>query len=129
VIADPHKLQTATNVGGIFGLRPGELPMDRALEMSRRLEQCVMDNQMLVARINTLMAEASAREHALNEGIRDVRRAAEEVEKTRLDLAQARKDMDALRERMKRAEAEEIETLKAVIEVIQKLIRNQNEAP
>jgi flagellar motility protein MotE (MotC chaperone) len=99
------------------------------LEMSRRLEQCVMDNQMLVARINTLMAEASAREHALNEGIRDVRRAAEEVEKTRLDLAQARKDMDALRERMKRAEAEEIETLKAVIEVIQKLIRNQNEAP
>ena len=101
--------------------------MDRVLEFSRRLEQCMLENQTLIARINTLMAEANAREYALNEGIRDVKRASEEVEKTRLELAQARKEMDALRLRVNRMEKDEIETLKTVINAIEKLIRNQDE--
>lgn len=127
--ADPNERQTPTNRGAILGLGPDEQPLDRALDIARRLDQCAVENRELLARITALEAKAREREQALDEGQRDVVKAKSDVERARTELATARVELEALRERAVRAEREEIETLQNVVRALQTLIESSDEVP
>jgi hypothetical protein len=127
LVADPHNRQTPTVRGGVLNLAPDEQPMDRALELSRRLELSQVENKVLVARINILEARATEREQALNEAVRDATTASNEVMRTRVEMVAVRLELEKLRERVNRVEREELETLKTVINAIERLIQKQDE--
>lgn len=126
-ILDPHARTMPTARGAVLNLGPDDQPLDRALDMNRRVEQLIVDNRTLIDRVNTLEARAKAREDVILEGFRDVEKAATEVSRSRNEMTIVRQEIIALRERVKRMEQDEIETLKKVIGALEKLLRDQDE--
>jgi hypothetical protein len=118
----PNTLQRPTAAGGVFDLGPYETPIDRAVELARKIDQVNRENLALLARIRQLEAVAEARETALSETLRDVQNASDEVTRTRNELQTLRKDLAALKTRVMQVEKDEAETLKAVITAIEKLL-------
>lgn len=122
---NPHQLGGPTATGGRLDLKPNELPIDRAVELSKRLDDLTAENQKLLARIRTLEANALAREQSMNETLREVETATAEVVKARSDLQAMRTELAALRDRVKNAEANELETLEKVVKALQKLLEDE----
>ncbi|MEO2089714.1 MAG: hypothetical protein ABGY75_09485, partial [Gemmataceae bacterium] len=123
----PHVRDSATARGGRLDLGPNDYPIDRVLEITRRLEECAAVNQMLMSRLTSVEKEGKERESAMNEVLRDMDTAAAEVIRARADMTAVKRELDALKERLKRVEREEIETLKMVIAAVEKLVRQQEE--
>jgi len=121
--ADPHVRQRPTATGGVFELGPYETPMDRAVELARQIDKVNRENIALLGRIRLLEAAAEARETALNETLRDVQIASDEVTRTRTELQAVRRDLAALKTRVLQVEKDEAETLKAVIAAIEKMLQ------
>jgi hypothetical protein len=121
--ADPNVRQRPTATGGVFELGPHETAMDRAVELARKIEQVNQENIALLGRIRELEATAAARQTALNETVRDVQIASDEVTRTRAELQAVRKDLAALKTRVLQVEKDETETLKAVIAAIEKMLQ------
>ena len=118
----PHDRTTPTNTGEKFALGPNELPIDRALELQRRLDELADENKQLQARIVRLEANGLSREQALNEALREVEKATELVTKARADVQALRTELITLRERVKKTEDRELETLNKVIQALQQLL-------
>ncbi len=119
---NPHERATPSVTGKDWALGPNELPIDRAAELQRRLEELVEENRKLQARMVTLEANGLSREQSLNEAIREVEKATELVMKSRADVQALRTELIALRERVKKAEDNELNTLKTVIEALKQLL-------
>jgi chromosome segregation ATPase len=112
-----------TATGEIMGLAPHETPLDRAVELARKIDLVNRENLALLARIRQLEAAAEARETALNETLRDVQNASDEVARTRTELQNVRKELAAVKARILQVEKDETETLKAIIAAIEKLLQ------
>jgi chromosome segregation ATPase len=124
-VADLHMRTTPTMSGTALNLGPNEMPIDRAVELTRRLDAAAVENQVLASRIRTLEAKAEAREQAINESYRLVESSAMEVSRARSEVAVVKREIDALRERIRVMEQNEIETLKLVIAKLEQLLRQQ----
>ncbi|MCU0703604.1 MAG: hypothetical protein MUF18_06470 [Fimbriiglobus sp.] len=122
VAGNPHQRTTPTNAGANLALGPNEMPLDRALEIIKRLDELIDENKRLQVRIKTLEANGLSREDAVRETLREVERATEEVVKTRTDIQGLRAEVTALRSRVKEVEASEVETLQKVIAVLEKVL-------
>ena len=127
VSADPHTLSRPTAGGDRLNLGPGELPMDRALDLTRRIDAYRDENLVLKDRVRALEAKAVEREQALNEAVRDVEAATLEVARTRTEFRVLRKEIETLRDRLKQVEKDEVETLKVVIAALERLLRQPDE--
>lgn len=121
-LPNPHQLPGPTATGGRLDLKPNELPIDRAVELSKRIDEVALENAKLITRIRTLEAHSLSREQALNETLREVETATAEVVKARSDLQAMRGELNGLRERVKRAEENEQKTLQKMIDLLQKLL-------
>lgn len=119
---NPHQRDDPTLIGSRIGLRPNEMPLDRALEILRRLDELIDENKKLQVRIKTLEANGLSREDALNETLREVEKATAEVVNARNDMKTLRADLNALREKVKQVEKDELDTLNHVIKALQKLL-------
>ena len=64
-----HVLPRPSATGSMLNLAPGELPMDRAVELVRRIDEANADNQVLQARVRSLEAKANEREQAIAESL------------------------------------------------------------
>jgi hypothetical protein len=124
---NPHVRTTPTAGGQALNLAPGELPIDRALELTKRIDECSAVNRYLQDRIRTMEAKAEAREQAINESLREVQVASDDVARARNEMRAVRKEIDGLRDRVKQVEAEEAETLKIVIDALEKLIKQEEQ--
>ena len=122
---DPHNRGTPTVTGEKLVLGPNELPIDRALELTQRIDALVAENKALQARIVALEANGLTREQAMNEAIREVERATEEVAKARAEVQVLRTELIALRDKLKDVEAAELETLNTVIEALKQLLEDE----
>ncbi len=122
-LGDPHQLPRPTATGAILNLAPGESAMDRAAELIRRTDEATSENKVLQARVRSLEAKALEREQAIAESLRDVDAAAIEVTKARAEIAGLRKDIQALKLRVQQVEADETETLKLIIDALEKLLK------
>ncbi len=121
--ANPHQRGTPTAMGAALNLGPNEQPLDRALDLVKRIEDLLAEKQQLVGRIKQLESQAETREQALAEAMREVETAAAEVLKTKLDMQALRKEVMLLQERVKAAEENELDTLRAVIMALEKLLQ------
>lgn len=124
---NPHARSTPTAGGATLNLGPGEMPIDRALELAKRVDDCTAANRYLHDRLRTLEAKADEREEAIAESRRVVQSAEVEVAQTRADLGVVRKEVDRLKQRLKQVEKDETETLKLVIDALEKLLREEEQ--
>ena len=122
-LGDPRQLPRPTATGAILNLAPGESAMDRAAELIRRADEATTENKVLQARVRSLEAKALEREQAIAESLRDVDAAAVEVTRARAEIAGLRKDIQALKLRVQQVEADETETLKLIIDALEKLLK------
>ena len=97
--------------------------MDRAADLIRRADEATTENKVLQARVRSLEAKALEREQAIAESLRDVDAAAVEVTRARAEIAGLRKDIQALKLRVQQVEADETETLKLIIDALEKLLK------
>ncbi|MBN9518841.1 hypothetical protein J0H58_10035 [bacterium] len=121
-LPDPHKRDTPTAGGAILNLAPGELPLDRMVEMQRQADAVAGQNAVLAARVRELMSQGKDREHALAEAVREVETAAAETARAKGEAAAARLDAATVRAQLERQEREEIETLRAVVAALERLL-------
>jgi hypothetical protein len=124
---NPHVRDSATARGGRLDLGPNDYPIDRVLDITKRLEECAAVNQLLLSKMAALEKEGRDRESAMSETLREVDTAAAEVIRARADLAVVKRELDALKERMKRMEKEEVETLKMVIAAVEKILKERDD--
>jgi hypothetical protein len=117
--ADPHLRAFPTVTGDRLNLAPWEVPADRVVDLTRQLETLNAQNNVLLARIKELDAQAAGREQALSE-------AAREVEATTVAAAKERAALEAqaaaLQDRIKRIEEDDIAFLRAAIEAVGRLL-------
>ena len=119
----PHVRTAPTATGSFLNLGPGEIAADRVVELAKLLEAAGVENRALVGRIRDLEASGIGREQALAEALREVEAAAAEVGRARADLMVLRKEIAALKDRLEQVEKEDVETLKAVIAALDKLVQ------
>ena len=119
----PHVRTAPTATGSLLNLGPGEIAADRVVELAKLLEAAGVENRALVGRIRDLEASGIGREQALTEALREVEAASAEVGRARADLAVLRKEIVALKDRLEQVEKEDVETLKAVIAALDKLVQ------
>lgn len=118
-----HIRAVPTATGARLGLGPNEVPADRVVELSEKVQAAKFENQALISRIRELEAVAAGRETSLFEAIREVEAASAEVSKARADLAALRAEVAAARDRLRQIEKEDVDTLKAVIAGLEKLLQ------
>ncbi len=119
---NPNQRQAPTLYGEKLPLGPNDLPLDRALEILKRLDDLIDENKRLQARLRTLEANGLSREQAINEMVREVEKAIEEVVKARGDISGLRAEVATLKERVKQVEKDERETLEKVIAVLKRIL-------
>ncbi|HEX4610281.1 MAG TPA: hypothetical protein VH092_18975 [Urbifossiella sp.] len=118
----PHVRTDPSISGRILGLGPGEIPMDRVLELSKRVDAVVAQNTFLTTQIQGLEAYAKLREQALAESIRGEETATADAARARGELTVARADATAARTRLDQVEQEDIDTLRSLITVLERLV-------
>ncbi len=119
----PHVRATPTATGGLLNLAPGEVAIDRVVELARQLAAAEDENRVLRARIQALEAAGLSREQAVAEMMRDVEAASAEVTATQNVLRSQRAEIAALKARLQQMELEDIENMKTLIELLEKLVR------
>ncbi len=119
---DPHKRDTPTAGGAILNLAPGELPLDRMVAMQQQVDAVARESAVLAARVRELQSLGKDREHALAEAVREVDTAIAEAARAKGEAAGARLDAATVRAQLERQEREEVETLRAVIAALERLL-------
>lgn len=118
----PNVRMDPTWNGGKLGLRPGELPTDRVIELTRQIELVLAQNRELAARITELERTGAGREQALTEALREVEAAETEVAKARGIITGQKSEIALLRDRIRQMEQEDIELLRLVIAALEKAL-------
>lgn len=121
--AGPHVRTTPTATGGLLNLAPGELPIDRVVELARQLATAEDENRVLRARIRELEANGSSREHSVAEMVREVETAASEINATQAVLRAQKTEIAALKARLQQLEEEDLQTLTILVDLLERLLK------
>ena len=122
VFPDEHKRDTPTVKGERLSLNPMETGIDRAVELAKKIEQLQAENKALLARIALLEQNATAREEAIAESVREVEAATVEVIRARNELKAYRAAVLTLKSQLRQMEQDEVETLKAIVAALEKVL-------
>lgn len=121
-LPDPHRRDTPTVGGAVLNLAPGELPLDRMVEMQRQADAVARENAVLAARVRELLALGKEKDASLAEAMREVEVAAAEAARAKGEAAAARLDTAAVRARLEQQEREEVELLRQVVAALERLL-------
>lgn len=119
---DPHIRANPTVVGGRLGLGPSESPTDRVVALTGQLELLATQNRELQSRIKELEAQATNREQALKEALREVDTANDEVRRATALIQSLRAEIATLQRQVQQMEQEEIETLRRIITALERYL-------
>jgi hypothetical protein len=125
---DPHQRPVPTATGALLNLAPGESPAERALELNARLAVADADRQVLEQRAQELTAALELRDRALSQHSRDIHEAAEEVARAREQVTAWRKELEEARGRLRTREQDDVQTLKAIIALLERLTEAERNA-
>jgi hypothetical protein len=114
-----------TALGSQLNLRPDETVVERALELTARLNLTEEEKKALAVRVQQLEQTLEQKEKALTQSTREVQAATEEVAKARADLQRWRQEVVALRDKLRGAEKENLATLQALASVLEKFLEQE----
>ncbi|QEL13314.1 hypothetical protein [Limnoglobus roseus] len=127
IAPDPHTRATPTVTGRTLALNPAENGTDRAVELARKIEQLQAENKALQSRIAALEQNATTREEATAESLREVEAATVEVIRSKNELKAYKKAVLVLKDQIRQTEREEVETLKLIVTELEKLLEEPKE--
>ena len=111
-----------TVVGHPLNLAPGESPVEKSLDLSRRLAAAEEQNLAMAAHAQHLRAQIEQRDGLLREAEKEVRTATEEVAQARAELHQYKQQLQKLRDRMRAVESDNDATLRSIITWLERLL-------
>lgn len=121
-LEDPLTRHTPTAMGSVMQLPPGESPVERALELTKRLDQLSAEKKALALRISALEEAMQASGKQMTAVTRQVEEAGAEVTRARKDLHTWAEDLREQHARLRQQEKENHELLKMVIATLEKML-------
>ena len=121
-IFDPHCRTSPTAAGCLLNLGPNESAVERAVELAKLLDVCEAENRVLTRKLKALEATLEGRERMLRDDEVELTKAAEDLIQARADLQRLRDEFGRLRLRLQQAEREDLETLRAIVTALEKLL-------
>ena len=121
-LEDPHVRPTPTAMGSVMQLPPGESPVERALELTKRVDMLTAEKKSLHLRICALEEAMQAASKQMTTVTRQVEDAGTEVTRARKDLQTWAEDMREQQGRLRQQEKENQELLKMVIATLEKML-------
>lgn len=121
VTEDPHQREAPTAYGSVLQMPPGKSPIEKALELSGRLDLCCADNAQLKERMRLLEEAIQARDRLLNSATRDFQDASAEMARVRRELEAWAQDLKQQQSRLQQQDREHQESLRNLIGLLEKV--------
>ncbi len=121
-LEDPRVRPAPTAMGSVMQLPPGESPVERALELTKRVDQLSLEKKALHQRICALEEAMAASGKQMSAVTRQVEEAGSEVARARKDLQTWSDDLREQHARLRQQEKENQELLKMVIATLEKML-------
>jgi DNA repair exonuclease SbcCD ATPase subunit len=119
---DVHIRPAPTAFGSVLNMPPGETPIEKALELTKKVEQLDADKRALNQRMTAIEEAMLARDKQMNLVTRQVQDASDEVIRARKDLQMWSEDLREQQRRLREQEKENQELLKMVITTLEKIV-------
>lgn len=116
----PRELPTVE--GQRLRLAPGESAVERAVLLSQMLEAAQLENRTLRERIRSLEMQIQEADRVRDDERQVAAQAAADATRYRLRMEALNEEVAALRERLRRAERQDVETLREIIAVLERLL-------
>jgi hypothetical protein len=126
---EPHQRAAPTATGALLNLAPGESPIERLTAVALRLEGVEAERKALQARAESLSATLGEREKALQQAVREVQDSAEEMQRTRTAAQTLKQEVEEVRAALSRRDKDEIETLRAINKLLERMTEEKNRPP
>lgn len=128
-LEDPHVRPTPTAMGSVMQLPPGESPVERALELTKRMDILTVEKKALNLRVCALEEAMLAATKQMTSVTRQVEEAGSEVARARKDLQTWADDLREQQGRLRQQEKENQELLKMVIATLEKMLGAEGPGP
>jgi chromosome segregation ATPase len=99
-----------------------ETATEKALELSRKLIEVESERNRLAARVETLESSAKSKDQALEQARGEIQVARTEMARARQELEQWKLEISALRDRLRGADEENIQTLQTAVALLQQIL-------
>ncbi len=123
---NPHQRLFPTANGALLNMAPGESPVERLTKMTEKLESAEALRKTLETRVQQLTADAEQREKVLQRVTREIQEASEEVQSMFLVAQSLRQEMDDVRASLNRRDKDEIETLKVINKMLERMAEEKS---
>jgi hypothetical protein len=128
-IEDPHQRIAPTSSGSVLQLPPGKAPIEKALELSARLDVCCADAAALKQRVQALEEAVAARDRLMSGATRDFQEANAELARVRRELDGWAQDLKQQQTRIGQQDKEQQELLRTLIQTLEKAVGPDAPAP
>ncbi len=120
MLDNPHQRATPTVTGSILQMPPHESPIEKALELSAKVEALRHECARLAARLLALEDDVRSRDQALKGAAGEVQAATAEVSLTREQLRSWAEELKAQEAKLRLQEQSHQEQMRAVIRTLEK---------
>jgi chromosome segregation ATPase len=117
---DVHMRTAPTAMGSLLQMPPNQSPIERALELSYKVESLRLENLAINQRVRVLEEGVQSRDRLLSTAARDVQDATAEVARVRRDLQTWVEELKQQQMRIRQLDKDYQELLKAVIRMLEK---------
>jgi len=115
---------TPTATGGRLGLGPNDSVAERAVLLSQLLEQAQADAKVQRERVAALESQLETLQRTRPDLTIELEQATEELRKSRVQMEALHGEVATLRERLRRLDKQELDTLQEVILLLEQLVRS-----
>lgn len=105
-----------------LGIASGTTAAERSLELSAKLEMLADEREQLAVQVRDMETEIRERDKKLVEAAREIQAARQELTDTRDQIQRWRQNVDELREKIRVAEQENLDTLQAIVSLLKQLL-------
>lgn len=124
--SSPPPREMPTVEGQRLRLLPGESAVERAVALAQMLEASQAENRVLQDRIRSLEVQVQEADRIREDERQVAAQAAADATRYRLRMEALHEEVAALRERLRRAERQDVETLREIITILERLIQDDS---
>jgi chromosome segregation ATPase len=120
--APPNTVEPPAVAGKRLQTVDVETATEKALELSKKLTEAESERNRLAARVEALESSVKAKDQALELARGEIQVARTEMARARQDLEQWKLEISALRDRLRGADEENVQTLQTAVALLQQIL-------
>jgi DNA repair exonuclease SbcCD ATPase subunit len=118
----PNTTQPPAVAGSRLPSIESETATQKAIELARRLNEAVAEKKRLATRVDELEASDKTKDQALEQARVEIQSARSELARARQELAQWKLEIAALRDQLRGADEENLQTLQTAVSLLQQVL-------